>query len=459
MEDDNKNDLTDLNDISDFIHDEGTDSELSDLSNDFLSDDERGNVTGEFDPTGIHDFSEQSFTELDEQEATSIIEADMSETLAESSNEDTSFFTPGNEIFNEEEDNLDTEETSQWNTPGNDTLETSLMEDTGLRENLQNNQAQELDQDTDLQTSSYQFETPNPADVTLEEDDQTKTFEQNSPVDLSLVGSESDNQVESEPEADINEYTAALPSEVPISDQKENFSEVKQFAENMVIGDVQTNANPPYSILLTGLEDQSSSDEIIAILKEHNLAGDEHEALFRNSLSLGTLLISQISEYSAVLLAHKLRRFNAQIKIGLSALLHSPKNYQGDSFKIQTAKSLFQNKSEHEDFSKTSQFSEIFHSNLDYLEGYQIVRYLGIVHVEKVMPITKTTFEEQSEIYKGDVISDLDKKARNKGANALLGMRFHTQQASPQNLIIQGTATAVFLQKRKNLDAGPGQNL
>jgi len=120
MDDDNKkNDLTDLNDISDFLHDESDNSELSDLSDSFLEndDDNLSDSTGTaFDPSGVHDFSEQSFNQLSEEEATSLIEIDQEDGFAHSSDEDTKFFTPGAELYDEEDNESPAEGTSQWNT-------------------------------------------------------------------------------------------------------------------------------------------------------------------------------------------------------------------------------------------------------------------------------------------------------------------------------------------------------
>ena len=327
------------------------------------------------------------------------------------------------------------------------------------------------------------FDTPDPESVNLEGDDSVSSElddefaaleekhakagpqgEAEENTDLSLVeddSSDDDISDNHKPDEESPEPVAALPA----ASKKEDFSDVKQFAENLVIGKIQTNANPPYSILLTGLEDGEDAEDIIGILNEYGLTEEGQESLYRKALNCGTLLISQISEYSAVLLSHRLRRFNAQIKVGHSSLLHPPKNYEGDSFKIQTSSSLFQDREEKEDFSNTSQNQDILHTNLDFVEGYQVLRYLGIVHVEKVIELEKSSSKDiEIDIYKGDLVSDLDKKARNKGANALLGIRFqsHTSaqnSTSSNTLIIQATATAVFLRKRKNVDAGSNQSV
>ena len=162
MDDDknDKNDLTDLNDISEFQHDESGDN--SDFEED-TADFEEG--TRSFDPSQIFNLEEaadefslaededldddsdgNTLNEMTEEEVTSLFEMDKAdfsddETADHSSEEKTNIFTPGADALNALGEETSTGEidegTSQWETPGDNTLENVLLDDESVRESLE----------------------------------------------------------------------------------------------------------------------------------------------------------------------------------------------------------------------------------------------------------------------------------------------------------------------------------
>ena len=79
------------------------------------------------------------------------------------------------------------------------------------------------------------------------------------------------------------------------------------------------------------------------ILEEHNIINDSTRPDFTRGIENGALLISQINEYSAIFLAHKFRRFDLDLQIGLSEELHPTKSYS-NSMGLVNKHHLYQNK-------------------------------------------------------------------------------------------------------------------
>lgn len=203
-------------------------------------------------------------------------------------------------------------------------------------------------------------------------------------------------QVEPEPEPDpepINEEAPPLKiaSDVeaatfqtetaPINDNvKETFQDIKEFASNISYGDVAMGGNPPFSIILKDITYREDVDDILQILREHGLLKENSEEAYRKSLERGTLLISHIGEYSAIYLCHKLRRFQVDILMGLADDIHPPKNPELNNRGLANKKGLRLNQTDHLVYDSVKMdVANILATTTSLIESHEISRYVDTI--------------------------------------------------------------------------------
>ncbi len=167
----------------------------------------------------------------------------------------------------------------------------------------------------------------------------------------------------------------------------ENFSEVKEFASHLSYGDVSLGGNPPFSIVLKNIRYVEDADDIMVILREHGIAKENNEESFQKSLARGTLLISHISEYSAIYLCHKFRRFNLEVLMGLADDIHPPKVSEETPNKgLINKKGITQNRQDHFklDHDKID-LGKMIITTTNLIESHEIKRYLGVASEHYVL--------------------------------------------------------------------------
>ena len=200
------------------------------------------------------------------------------------------------------------------------------------------------------------------------------------------------------------EPSTTPPKETPVP--RENFSDVKDFGNSISYGVVSHGGNPPFSIILRDIKFHDDADDIIILMKEHGLCPDSDEQSLREMMESGSLLISQISEYSAIYLAHKMRRFDCNILVGLSDQLHPSKSYSHDSKGLVSKYNLKQNISEELVIKeKKVAMESILAVTTPTIEGHKIVKYLDLLTSHSVVEdvdlqsLKKSTklLEDQSE--------------------------------------------------------------
>jgi uncharacterized protein YbjQ (UPF0145 family) len=141
----------------------------------------------------------------------------------------------------------------------------------------------------------------------------------------------------------------------------------------------------------------------------------------------GMLLVPRVSEFAAVYLAHKLRRFDIEIEVGLSDEIFPPKHQEKPEIGIVSKNSLYQNQSHHFSFQNPKlDTSQIIVSASSTLEGYQVVRYLGVASEHKV--IEGQVVEEESsqgfiKIYE-ELAQKLKAHALKANSNAVIGLNY-----------------------------------
>jgi len=206
----------------------------------------------------------------------------------------------------------------------------------------------------------------------------------------------------------------------------ENFQDLKKFAENTSLSGMATEGNPSFSLLIKQVRYIEDVNDIIILLKELKLLQDPEEQI-KARLSRGTLLIPRISEFAAIFLAHKLRRLDIDIQVGPSDEIHPPKYQEDAEIGLVTKHNLYQNQNHHFHFSDQKlDLNQIIISAIAQLEGYQVIKYIGVASEHKVLESKIVENEDSSEvpILYSDLAQKLKAHALKSNANAVVGINY-----------------------------------
>lgn len=286
-------------------------------------------------------------------------------------------------------------------------------------------------------------------------DDEPPTFEAQETTEILTETPEEFTQdvYQANEEIQTSSFETFIPKE-PLH-SSENFQDLRKFAENTNISGMATEGNPSFSLLIKQVSYIEDVNDIIILLKELKLLQDSEDQV-KTRLSRGTLLIPRISEFAAIFLAHKLRRLDIDIQVGPSDEIHPPK-YQDDAeVGLVSKNNLYQNQNHHFHFSdKKLDLNQIIVSAISQLEGYQVVRYLGIASEHKVLESKVVENEDSSEIpaHYSDLAQKLKAHALKANANAVVGINYQLTPI-PSELGISGhkyrltcTGNLVWVQK------------
>ena len=408
MSDDNddwseKTDLTRIEDLSEFLHEEDPelDEKLEQSEDSEEVKKEEGGDTEEVedffsqndeeDDQGEDDNDDESFSSLEEETQPNL------EIPEEFSQSDDNNFSLTEEDQDEDESEDQGDEVPDFN---------SFTED----DNDNNNEETEEDlpdfnftEDSDDGEDEDQDEAPEPPELT-----------------------ELESPIFDEPE----------PSQVaPNTTHKsqENFQDLRDYGNAISYGNVTTGGNPPFSIILRNIIYKEDAEDIFSILKEFGVVTAETEQTTKQGLESGSLLISQISEYSAIFLAHKFRRFNLEIRIGLSEQLHHSKSYEGNGKGLVTKDNIHQNINEEVLIKhKVTDVKDIILVTTTNLNNFDIHRYLEVITSHTLISHEQLEDIDENEvnyhtsinhIYQ-ELASQLKSQAFKIGANAVTGINY-----------------------------------
>jgi uncharacterized protein YbjQ (UPF0145 family) len=227
--------------------------------------------------------------------------------------------------------------------------------------------------------------------------------------------------------------------------KQEIFEDVRKFNESLTYGKVTGAANPPFSIIVKDIRYKEDAEDILLILKDAGIVTDTNEEQYKKSMQNGSALISQISEYSAVYLTHKLRRFDVNLLMGLSEEVHPPKSYRDPKVGLVGKEQLMQNRREMLDLSESKiDMSSILLTTTPTVQDHQIMKYLGVateyaVVSENQIKASKASEEElaldapnMNEIYK-ELANRLRPQALKLGGNAVVGMTYQLVPLVPED--------------------------
>lgn len=433
-DDKTRTDLTRLEDISAFLHEE--DDEVNSKLETY-SDPNKSETTEEEDSLlpSLDDLEEEENEEDKEQEIPSLPE---DEEITFDSQEDNEATLPAFELSEEE----DEEEFSDFSSFGEDQdEEENIFEGTNF------------DLTTDEFNEEVQEEEP---EEKVEEELEEIQEEQNNDgqnEEYSLQ-EEIENEQQTPP-------TASLPKEAS-TPQRENFQDLRRFSENITYGNVALGGNPPFSIVLKKIKYHEDGESIISILEEHGLINDQNRQVMSMSIEHGTLLLSQLSEYAAIYLCHKLRRFNLEMMMGLSEEIRPSKSYENEEKGLISKSNLKQNKSSHHEFKQSDiKQEDIILSLNSNLDGMQVMRYIDIISSHKVAfeyEIRHNSNEDEQEndenyqLDQSEIFNQLKEQLRAKAfslrANAVIGINFQLTPISEgenREFKITCTGNAVWL--------------
>lgn len=212
----------------------------------------------------------------------------------------------------------------------------------------------------------------------------------------------------------------------PVYKQPETFEEVKRFAEESSFTGMGVEGNPSFSVLVRNVKFVEDVNDIIVLLKELQLLSDSEEET-RKRLSRGHLLVPRISEFAAVLLTHKLRRFDIDIQMGLSDEIHPPKHHEAPEAGLTSKHSLHQNQSHNFHFDHPKlEVSQVIVSATPTLQGYQVIRYLGVASEHRTVPAEMVEDETNDEVprYYQELAQKLRAHAVKAHSNAIVGLNY-----------------------------------
>lgn len=385
-----KKDLTRIEDLSEFLHED--DPEVDKL----LDKDEKeeqdqlddlptlDDLENEQAPPQIDEIKEFREHEEDRDPTNPGFETDNLESSAESQWQPESD-DDGDEDWSSEESN------AEWESPDEDNQQDFQHESSDEEESWS------LDEDDPFQVDSSPssdeqddeespdlFETPSgpEAETTQLEDEEGESEDDHEPESEENKDEENGSEFEQEVAQELAPESPEPVRETKTPQRKppENFEDVKQFAQTMSYGHVGAGGNPPFSVMLKNIKYKEDAEDIISLLREHSIVDEQNLKTYEQSLENGALLISQISEYSAIYLAHRLRRFDLDVMVGLSDEIYPSKSYQPTHKGLLSKHNLRQNKIENVSLKQAPDGPEqILVATTPGLEGHRVHRYLGII--------------------------------------------------------------------------------
>lgn len=321
-------------------------------------------------------------------------------------------------------------------------------------------------------TEDLAEETSDPFSFTFDSTDEQSTFEDSTNDSFESSQNEAEETIFNETSFTENNFEddsfLNSPSESipPVLNIPEKLADLKQFASEFSYGKSNIGAgNPPFSIILRNIKYKDDVEDIKRLLNEFEIMNEHNQADFETSLEMGALLISQVSEFSAIVLAHKLRRFDLDLEVGLSDEINPPKSGEKNAKGLIKKETIKQNTKEQLNLADSDfSIADIIMTTSQNIPNYKILDYNGVHSVmsiideddlEKLQYVDKTLrdhgdifnlpFDGQDENSTKDAFLNYQKsfslifdelkmrlkqKAYSLKANAVLGVSF---QVSPVN--------------------------
>ncbi len=266
------------------------------------------------------------------------------------------------------------------------------------------------------------FETNN-SDTTVEEHSFLQENEQDLPEDKWELDHNKKNEIETSLPFIVPEPITAQQREYK---SPETFEDLKKFSESASFNLGPSEGNPSFSLLIKNVRFIEDINDIVALLNDFKLLVDSEDQT-KARLMRGMLLVPRVSEFTAIFLAHKLRRFDIDIEVGLSDEIHPPRHQERPEIGIVSKHSLYQNQNHHFNFENPKfDISDIIISASSTLDGYQVVRYLGIASEHKIVGghIVEDESSEEVILLYHELAQKLKVHALKANSNAVVGLNY-----------------------------------
>ena len=340
-----KSDITRIEDLEEFVHED--DPEIDAL----FSEETQPSLSVDRD---------DDLADITTADLLSSIEDEVQEEITDFENEETELPDLPDESFENEDESFDNDdysndvENEEYSTEPDSSLnDDEYDEDIDSHEQKFSEEDNETTLEEHFEDKSEEFENDSQSDNFLPEDEASRllegkdeeissdeqfgTLEDNDIEDHSTESVEEqepeDEEINTDTEAEIGDHEQDDISEIEASlaESREDLSDLVNFVDNMTFGKVQMGGSPAFSVLLSGLPEKFH-ENIVSFLKEVGLCQDENEEKnIRLSLDLNQLLIPQISEYSAIYIAGKMKNFCQNIQLGLADMIHVSEQYLDDN--------------------------------------------------------------------------------------------------------------------------------
>lgn len=466
---DDKKDLTRIQDLSEFLHEDDPDAEeILNLNLDPADDEE--NHGGE-DLDSLEDYqSDESSDEYSSEDSTFEAEQDENQWDSDSDSElNTEFETDENPLDDSEENTFESDQFESEESDFADGFESDYdaEEDTNSFEDSEGPEVyEEIIEEPPTEVpvandspTSNTFQAPVNNDYVPPTKTEKEILDSTRNINRSeLVASKVENELDNLRNAPATRESDGLTNEL------------RQFGENYTYNSVKSSGNPAYSILVTEIPSQHHED-IIMHLREFQITGDDD--LYRQSLEENMVLISHIGEFAAISLANKFSRYGAKVKLAPSEILHESPHYENESQLTHSASSI--NSSIEDDVEIDSSFKagNIIITTTSFLQGHKIHKYLGLVQDFVVLSTSELhdliNAKESSEREIKDVIDQeffnknllihefhdklqrsLEHQARAKKGNAIVGLQYSYTNPSRNTYEITCTGTVVYALRIKD---------
>jgi len=407
----NDDDLTDITELPDFdeVEDDNSFASLDDLAKDIGIEVEEINSPPDLptppsiDDLDNNDFQENDFgsdSNLDQNDDDSTdpninfsndsFESDFQENDFVAESEETDIQSESEEVdFGSESDEIDFGSETEEVDFGSETEEVDFGSDSGDEEANFESKPEEADFGSESGEEEVDFGSePEESDfgsdpiVTEVQNETIEVTPQMEPKELPK-----NPQSNFTPESELSVPQEEKPKpKTPIehiekthSSPPEQFEEFKNFANTMTFSNFSSEGNPPFSIILKNLAYVEDIEEISELLSELKVIEADSLDSTKEMLTRGQLLIPRLSEYAAIYLCHKLRRFDVEILMGLTEEISPPKSYESNDRGLSSKRTILSNKKHHFQFNEVSNIEDVMVTTLPKLTDHNIVKYIGVV--------------------------------------------------------------------------------
>ncbi len=381
-----KKDLTRIQDLSEFLHqdDPETDAILDDES---PEQDDFSEAQNEGEDLPFTDDLESDFSEMPQQELGDEEEDSFSGDFTSEDN----FNDNSEEVHESDEEDFQSDLDGDFSSDLNPEFgepefgeeNTPDFEQEDSFESFSDNQdfAQEHTSDED-ENHEMLPETPDLPDVP----DDFRSLEDDTKNEKMDKGDEEAKAQTKEEVEELDDIEDPFPTSKPLTPRTSvpatsPLQEIRTFGSQISYGKVAAGGNPPFSIAMRNIIYKEDAEDILIILREFNLVDDTNETQYRDSLERGVLLISQLSEFSAIYLAHRLRRFDLDLQIGLSEEIHPSKSYDKSEQRGLVTRQNFRKNTRQSLEIAEEEFSidDILVTTETRLVNYEIIQYRGVI--------------------------------------------------------------------------------